>query len=374
MNDILIIALSLALSITAGLIYIPGIVIISKHKNLYDQGGGRKPHKGNIPRTAGLAFFPTFILAFFIPMVVADLAGWWSGSDIRGYILEAAMLLTGLSLLYMMGFVDDLIGVSWRRKFAVQFLAALMPLAAGMGVTDLDGLLGMHEVHPLLGAALTVFAVMLVVNAYNLIDGIDGLCSSLSFFATVMLGAWFVTHGMPGYALIAASIAGITAVYFYYNTTHTRFRTFMGDTGSTNLAYIIVFLALTFYNRNTGAAADIDWHPMAILLGLMSLPLLDTARVFAVRISKGMSPFHPDKRHLHHKLLELGLTHLQCTLICFTLQACTFGINYLLQEVNINIVVAADLAFMLLYTLVIDALVHRRVAARLMEKKQENGN
>ena len=330
MNDILIIALSLALSITAGLL--------------------------------------------FIPMVVADLAGWWSGSDIRGYILEAAMLLTGLSLLYMMGFVDDLIGVSWRRKFAVQFLAALMPLAAGMGVTDLDGLLGLHEVHPLLGAALTVFAVMLVVNAYNLIDGIDGLCSSLSFFATVMLGAWFVTHGMPGYALIAASIAGITAVYFYYNTTHTRFRTFMGDTGSTNLAYIIVFLALTFYNRNTGAAADIDWHPMAILLGLMSLPLLDTARVFAVRISKGMSPFHPDKRHLHHKLLELGLTHLQCTLICFTLQACTFGINYLLQEVNINIVVAADLAFMLLYTLVIDALVHRRVAARLMEKKQENGN
>lgn len=371
MNYLYIIGASLILSIIAGLIYIPGIVIISKRKNLYDVAGGRKPHKGNIPRTAGLAFFPTFILSFFIPLIIAELAGMWRDGSYREFIMQIGMLLTGLSMLYMMGFVDDLIGVSWRRKFVVQFLVSLMPVAAGMGITDLNGLFGINEVNPWIGGALTVLAVMLIINAYNLIDGIDGLCSSLSFFVTAAIGAWALTHGNPVYALVSASIAGITAVYFYYNTTHTRFRTFMGDTGSTNLAYIIAFLALMYYNSQIETGA-VNGHPLAILMGLVSLPLLDTVRVFGVRISKGLSPFHPDKRHLHHKLLELGLKHLQCTLICFALQGCSFGINYLMRDVNINIVIAVNIAFMLLYTLSIDALVRRHRGCQADGKKTEN--
>lgn len=377
MNDLLIIALSLVLSMTAGLIYIPGIVIISKCKNLYDEAGGRKPHKGNIPRTAGLTFFPAFILSFFVSMAVAELIGLWPEETLPEYVLQVGMLLAGLSLLYMMGFVDDLIGVSWKRKFLVQFLAALMPVIAGMGITDLDGLFGLKAINPWIGGALTVFAVMLIINAYNLIDGIDGLCSSLSFFATFVLGAWFFTHGMPVYALASASIAGITAVYFYYNTTHTQFRTFMGDTGSTNLAYIIAFLALAFYDElMQGLPRTTDMNPLAILLGLTSLPLLDTARVFAVRLSQGHSPFNPDKRHLHHKLLELGLTHLQCTLICIVLQGLCFVLNYMMRDINVNIVVAVDLAFMLLYTGVINVSVRRRLALRIKanKMKKEYGN
>ena len=170
MNYLYIIGASLILSIIAGLIYIPGIVIISKRKNLYDVAGGRKPHKGNIPRTAGLAFFPTFILSFFIPLIIAELAGMWRDGSYREFIMQIGMLLTGLSMLYMMGFVDDLIGVSWRRKFVVQFLVSLMPVAAGMGITDLNGLFGVTEGNPWIGGALTVLAVMLIINAYNLID------------------------------------------------------------------------------------------------------------------------------------------------------------------------------------------------------------
>lgn len=269
-------------------------------------------------------------------------------------------------MLYMVGFVDDLISVPWRIKFLVQFLATLMPVISGMSIGSLDGLFGIHEIHPAIGGILTVLAVMLIINAYNLIDGIDGLCSSLSILATAALGIWFITHGMLLYCLISTSIAGITAVYFYYNTTSGRFRTFMGDTGSTNLGYIIAFLALAFYNINTSSGSparsvpdSISWHPLSIILGLVSLPLFDTVRVFAVRISKGLSPFHPDKRHLHHKLLNLGLTHLRCTLICIILQGCYFCMNYIMREINVSIVLAADLAFMLLYTGAIDILVKR---------------
>ena len=100
---------------------------------------------------------------------------------------------------------------------------------------------------------------------------------------------------------------------------------------------------------------------MAIILGVVALPLFDTARVFAVRISKGLSPFHPDKRHLHHKLLDLGLSHLQCTLICLALQGCYFAINLLMKDININIVVLTDLAFMILYVVLIDMLVRRHM-------------
>ena len=234
MKDLLYPLSSLLISIVVGLIYIPKIVIISKRKNLYDESGGRKPHKGNIPRIAGMAFFPAFIVAFFVPFAAATIFS----SDYHillhsEYILQIGMLMTGLSLLYMMGFVDDLISVSWRRKFLIQFFAALMPVLAGMGIDTMDGLFLLDGVGPWAGAAITVFVVMLLINAYNLIDGIDGLCSSLSIFATAVLGAWFLLHGYLVYGLVSTSIAGITAVYFYYNTTHGEFRTFMGDTGST---------------------------------------------------------------------------------------------------------------------------------------------
>lgn len=369
MNDILFPFISLAISITAGLIHIPKIVLISKRKNLYDEAGGRKPHKGNIPRIAGLAFFPAFIISFFITYAIAAQTDEYSGILLRPeFILQLGTMLAGLSMLYMVGFVDDLISVPWRIKFLVQFLATLMPIISGMSIGSLDGLFGIHEIHPAIGGILTVLAVMLIINAYNLIDGIDGLCSSLSILATAALGIWFITHGMLLYCLISTSIAGITAVYFYYNTTSGRFRTFMGDTGSTNLGYIIAFLALAFYNINTSSGSpagsvpdSISWHPLSIILGLVSLPLFDTVRVFAVRISKGLSPFHPDKRHLHHKLLNLGFTHLRCTLICIILQGCYFCMNYLMREVNVNIVLAADLAFMLLYTGAIDLLVKHRL-------------
>ncbi len=367
MNDILFPFISLAISITAGLIHIPKIVLISKRKNLYDEAGGRKPHKGNIPRIAGLAFFPAFIISFFITYAIAAQTDEYSGILLRPeFILQLGTMLAGLSMLYMVGFVDDLISVPWRIKFLVQFLATLMPVISGMSIGSLDGLFGIHEIHPAIGGILTVLAVMLIINAYNLIDGIDGLCSSLSILATAALGIWFITHGMLLYCLISTSIAGITAVYFYYNTTSGRFRTFMGDTGSTNLGYIIAFLALAFYNTcldhtSTGAADNSIMHPLSFILGLVSLPLFDTVRVFAVRISKGLSPFHPDKRHLHHKLLNLGLTHLRCTLICIILQGCYFCMNYLMKEINVSIVLAADLAFMLLYTGAIDLLVKHRL-------------
>lgn len=367
MNDILFPFISLAISITAGLIHIPKIVLISKRKNLYDEAGGRKPHKGNIPRIAGLAFFPAFIISFFITYAIAAQTDEYSGILLRPeFILQLGTMLAGLSMLYMVGFVDDLISVPWRIKFLVQFLATLMPVISGMCIGSLDGLFGIHEIHPAIGGILTVLAVMLIINAYNLIDGIDGLCSSLSILATAALGIWFITHGMLLYCLISTSIAGITAVYFYYNTTSGRFRTFMGDTGSTNLGYIIAFLALAFYNTcldhtSTGAADNSIMHPLSFILGLVSLPLFDTVRVFAVRISKGLSPFHPDKRHLHHKLLNLGFTHLRCTLICIILQGCYFCMNYLMREINVSIVLAADLAFMLLYTGAIDLLVKHRL-------------
>lgn len=369
MNDFLLIGLSLVISITAGIIYIPGIVIISKKKNLYDTAGGRKPHKGNIPRTAGLAFFPTFILSFFVPFTLMCIVS--KNDAVRllesSAAIQTGMLLAGLSLLFMMGFVDDLIGVSWRRKFLIQFLAGLMPVLAGMGITDLDGLFGLHQINGWAGSILTILAVMLIVNAYNLIDGIDGLCSSLSVLATTVLGGWFLTHGYTLYALTCASIIGITIVYFYYNTTFGRFRTFMGDTGSTNLGFIIAFLALAFYNVNTGSGTSMpatdshSWHPLAIILGLVALPLFDTVRVFAIRLSKGLSPFHPDKRHIHHKLLSLGLSHLQCTLICLVLQGCYLAINLLMKDVNINIIVLTDLAFMIIYVALINMLVRHHM-------------
>ena len=185
------------------------------------------------------------------------------------------------------------------------------------------------------GALLTVLVVVLLTNAYNLIDGIDGLCSGLSILALFTFGVWFLTHHIYVYAMMSMAMGGVVTIFFFYNVMGHRMKIFMGDTGSLLLGFVIAFLGLKFYDLNiNGEFYRIDAAP-AVFLGIVFIPAFDTVRVFCVRMAAGLSPFYPDRRHIHHKLLRIGLTHLQGTLVIVVLQACFILLNFLLRNFNI---------------------------------------
>lgn len=355
-----IIFLVFVLSAMAGVLTIPRIVLISKKKRLFDKLCARKSHTGAIPRLGGISFLPAFLFAFTIGVGVRYMYGMHIATPSELVIPREFMFLTaGATLLFCIGLADDVAGVGYKAKFVAQVLAAGLLLCSGVWISNLDGLFGIHEIPASVGMTLTVLVVVLLVNAYNLIDGIDGLCSGLSLLALATFAIWFGMHQIPIYAMMAMAMAGVVAVFFFYNVKGKRLKVFMGDTGSLLLGFLIAFLGLKFYDLNVnGEYYRIDAAP-AVFLGIVFIPAFDTVRVFCTRMMAGLSPFYPDRRHIHHKLLRLGVTHLQGTLVLFVLQAACILLNFLLRNININILLVIDIVLGLLVNSVLTQMGNR---------------
>ena len=210
------------------------------------------------------------------------------------------------------------------------------------------------------GALLTVLVVVLLTNAYNLIDGIDGLCSGLALLALGAFGGWFCWNHLYVYGMMAMGIAGVVSVFFFYNVLGRRMKIFMGDTGSLTLGFLIAFFGLKFYNLNINTDMFGIQATPAVFLGIVFIPAFDTLRVFCVRIASGLSPFYPDKRHIHHKMLRLGLTHFQSAMLIIVMQTCFILMNVLMKNVNINLLFGIDLLLGVLLVWQLDRMGDRR--------------
>ena len=319
----LLVIATFLLSAAAGWLIIPRIVMISKKKKLFDELSARKSHTGAVPRLGGVSFLPAFLFSFSLAVGLRYMLGLDVAAPHEMAIpREFMFLVSGATVLFCVGLADDLAGVGYRIKFLAQLLSAALLLCSGVWIDNLDGLFGLHHVPTAVGALLTVLVVVLLTNAYNLIDGIDGLCSGLSILALFTFGVWFLTHHIYVYAMMSMAMGGVVTIFFFYNVMGHRMKIFMGDTGSLLLGFVIAFLGLKFYDLNiNGEFYRIDAAP-AVFLGIVFIPAFDTVRVFCVRMAAGLSSFYPDRRHIHHKLLRIGLTHLQGTLVIVVLQAC----------------------------------------------------
>lgn len=334
MTYILFVILTFAISAAIGWFAIPRIVIIAKIKRLFDEHNARKVHKGAIPRLGGLSFFPAALFSFAFVLGLRYYYGYDISFDLQLELLtEFLFVMSGMLILYFVGMVDDLIGVGYRSKFIAQIFAAVCLVLAGVTVFDFQGLFGVHRLPFLLDAFLTIVVVVLTVNAFNLIDGVDGLCSGLGTIILTTLGGFFIYNQLYVYAMFAFGMVGVLIAFFQYNVLGTRLKVFMGDTGSLSLGYMIIFLCLKFINLENTTFITLGLHStLAVVLGLLMLPVFDTCRVFVSRISKGKSPFYPDKNHIHHKLLQLNRTHLQSTGILLLMEAGYVILNVLLAE------------------------------------------
>lgn len=334
MTYVLFVILTFLISAAIGWFAIPRIVIIAKIKRLFDEHNARKVHKGAIPRLGGLSFFPAALFSFAFVLGLRYYYGYDISFDLQLELLtEFLFVLSGMIILYFVGMVDDLIGVGYRSKFVAQIFSAVCLVLAGVSIFDLQGLFGVHRLPFLLDVLLTVVGVVLTVNAFNLIDGVDGLCSGLGTIILTTLGVFFIYNQLYVYAMFAFGMVGVLIAFFQYNVLGTRLKVFMGDTGSLTLGYMISFLALKFMNLENTSFITLGIHStMAVVIGLLMLPVFDTCRVFVSRISKGKSPFYPDKNHIHHKLLQLNRTHLQSTGILLMMEVGYVLLNFVLAE------------------------------------------
>ena len=166
----------LVISIILGMLFVPRVLLISRKKNLYDLPDARKVHKNPVPRLGGITFFPVLMMSFCLTIGVWALMSLYGGfNNVNLYFARFILMAVGMMTLYLTGVADDLIGVSYKSKFAVQIVCALLFPLSGRWIHDLSGLFWIHHIPAWIGIPLTVFVVVYVTNAINLIDGVDGL-------------------------------------------------------------------------------------------------------------------------------------------------------------------------------------------------------
>lgn len=349
MTSIILIIIGVIISILLSSFIIPRILVVAFRKRLFDVPDERKVHQGIVPRLGGLSFAPSILFTLSFTTGLRYLIGYEIPEEMLCFLIpEFYFLICGLTLLFLTGIKDDLVGLRYRSKFVVQIIAAIMIPLSGLWINNLYGILGIHELTPWLGIPLTILLIVFICNAVNLIDGIDGLASGLSCVSLVILGSLYIHNRLWMYAMLAFASFGVLIPFFYYNVFGKVDRCkkiFMGDTGSLTLGYILSFLIIRY---SACAPEIIPYSDGAIIIAFSTLiiPMFDVIRVMLVRWRNHKSLFVADKNHIHHKVLKMGLSQRQALLLIFSI-ACLFSVLNitLVTFVNNNILLLTDIFF-----------------------------
>lgn len=333
--------------ILAGVL-IPRILLISFRKKLFDEvDSERKIHCGAVPRLGGIAFGPVILFSIFF------IAGFnisvFPGESFRDMAFGEIVILSGILcaslLVYLVGIADDLVRVNFYAKFVVQIIAACLLVASGLWISNLHGLFGINELPKFIGYPLTIVFVVFVVNSINLIDGIDGLASCLSLVALFVYGISFVVYGNILFSLICFASVGVLIPFFYFNVfgdPSKKKKIFMGDTGSLTIGLIISAVILRIIIDSEMEEEGIG-NLIVKALSPVIVPCFDAVRVIFVRIKEKKKLFLPDNNHIHHRLLQAGLTQHAALITIVTVSLILTSINIIASNfINVNILLAFD--------------------------------
>ena len=300
MLDILLTA-SVAFIIT--FLAIPVIMQVAEKKKLYDIPDERKLHTRLVASLGGVGIFAGFILASLLSIQVQ-------------LNFEFQYFFAAGIVIFFLGLKDDLMILSATKKFIGQIIAASILIhLGGIRLDSMYGLFGFEQLPEGFGLALSYLTIIVVMNSSNLIDGVDGLASSLGILSMLVFGSYFFAVDMQAYALLSFSMAGSLIAFLIFN--HHPAKIFMGDSGSLMIGLINSILVIKFINIAHDPSVIVPvTSSVAIGFAILIVPLLDTLRVFSIRIINGRSPFTPDRNHVHHLLLDRGLSHAFVTLTC----------------------------------------------------------
>lgn len=324
---------------------IPRILLVSYKKQLFDVPDVRKVHTSPVPRLGGISFFPVLLVAVCLVMGMRYLFSFpiehLSPDEVFAQFM---FLVVGLTLLYLIGVVDDLMGVGYLYKLTIQILCACLFPLSGLWLNSLGGLLGICDIPSWVGMPLTVFIVVYITNAINLIDGIDGLASELSCISLCVMGGLCLWLGHYIHAMVAFAVLGILIPFWIYNVygrVERRRKIFMGDTGSLTLGYILSFIILHLCMADEQVACP---KMLLITFSTMIVPMFDVVRVVLSRLRDHRNPFLPDKNHIHHKFLRTGM-RIRWAMVSLLLISLFFIVfnAFLIQYIDITLLCALNI-------------------------------
>lgn len=352
-------------SLLLGVFTIPRVVRLSHELHLYDLPDSRKVHALPIPRLGGVIFLPVATAIIAIVLVVILRLNMsneflWSNVTIQHFLAYMA----GAMMLYSVGIFDDMHGVSYRIKFCIQTVAAILLCISGLWIADFSYIFFIEEVPWWIGMPVTILFVVYLTNAINLIDGIDGLASGLSIISLAVIAMLNYFAGDITWTMIPLAFVGVLLPFFYYNVFGEKYKTFMGDAGSLTLGFTLAFLVLHFWQREP--VWDSHIHNIGIIaLSTLIIPMFDVIRVFASRVRDGRNPFLPDKNHIHHKLLRTGMSPKMAMATLLFFSSSFVFINYVVAEfTSQTIMIIGDVMLYLLMHFIINCLISKKEAGK----------
>jgi UDP-GlcNAc:undecaprenyl-phosphate/decaprenyl-phosphate GlcNAc-1-phosphate transferase len=356
MNNVL---LSSGLAFLITFFAIPVIIQVAKDKKLFDEPDERKVHKNVIPTLGGLGIFAGFIIATLmgVPSAISS---------------ELQYFAAATTVIFFLGIKDDILVLSASKKFIGQLIAAgIIIKFGGIQLSNFHGFLGIYEIPHITGTIISLFTIIVITNSFNLIDGVDGLAGSLGLLTTIVFGTYFFYAGQLTYAVMAFAMSGSIIGFLIYNFSPAKI--FMGDTGSLLLGLVNSILVIKFINTAGNSASNfpIESAP-AIGFSILMIPLFDTLRVFGLRIMQRRSPFSPDRTHVHHFLLDLGLSHRMVTITCVLVNITFIAMAFFMRSLGTTTVLGVLLlsAFIFIGIIYYSRPKNRNVLTRKVEKTE----
>lgn len=339
---------------------IPVIIKYSFKKNLFDIPGRRKIHKKITPSLGGIAIF----LGFFISSLVwIEILNW---SQIK-------FILVSLFVIFFIGVRDDLVPLRAMVKLWGQILVAcLIIFLLDLRLHSFYGLFGSGEWPVLASYLVTVLTIIVITNSFNLIDGLDGLAGTIGTIALVCFGIWFFLVGEDIYSTLAFAMAGGIFAFLIFNWEPSE--VFMGDTGALVIGMMLSILTIHFIDYNANLPVNFPYKfeaPIATAGCFIIIPLVDTLRIVILRLSKKQSPFAPDKSHVHHAIMRLGMSHQQTTIILGSVHMVYIVIAILFKDVPDKYLLPGIVVFSALLSILLDMLILRKLNSKEPEEADD---
>lgn len=302
---------------------IPKVLWVSNEKNLMAQVNERSAHTRATPSFGGVAFYITLILMLSL---VQSMRLTYVGNH----------LIAAITILFMVGLKDDLIISTARVKFFGQIAAVcFLVFSPELQLTNLHGFWGFYEIPDMAGFLIKALIGISLINAYNLIDGIDGLAAMIGIVVAGVYGVIFFLTGNSYFLLVSVGLMGILFAFLRFNFSRGRRKIFMGDSGSLVVGLILAFLSMKILVM--GPAPELlAWgfdpaNNLLLIAAVLFIPAFDTLRVMIIRMINKRSPFSADRNHAHHILLDLGLSHFRASLCLAFINLSVIGIIFYLS-------------------------------------------
>lgn len=319
------------------------VLRVAMMKNIVDNPDARKLQRTPVPVLGGIAVFFGMTVALVVTRLAFDT-----------YSLFAVMGV--MTIMLYLGTMDDILSLSPRMRFIIEIMVIMLLIYCNdYSLNDFHGLWGIYQIPEWIAVPLTVIACVGIINAINMIDGVNGLSSGYCITASTLFGVAFILTDDKDVASLAILSVGALIPFFFHNVFGKKSKMFIGDGGTLLMGTILSSFVLSALNVNSRMAAEVDpdFGMIPFAIAVLAIPVFDCLRVMITRIYHKTSPFYPDRTHLHHLLFDMGFSHVGTSFMEILMTLFIVGIWWLSYKlgasVDLQLYIVVALALMMTF-------------------------